>query len=138
MACQAGHKQYLTFNGLNLTASLASDVKMPGSRGVNDASTIGNNWSDSLEGQANATLTVSGVWDDGTATTSLDAVLFNNLNAGGTKLWEFMPSGSASAKPLYKGNGFVTAYEVGGAVGAKVGFSASIQVAGSVQRSIAA
>lgn len=134
----AAHKQYLQFNGLVLTTDLASEVRMPEARDSIDASTIGNNWKAALEGQAGATLTVSGLWDDGTATTALDAVLHSNINAGGTKLWEFMPSGSASSKPLYKGNGFVTAYEVGGAVGDKVGFSATIQVSGSVQRSISA
>ena len=134
MAFSRGLAQYMQFNGLVLTSSLASDVKLNTSSGEIDMSTIGNNWKAFEQGQAEATIAVSGVWDAGTATTGLDAVLFANTNAGGTKLWEYIGEGSAVNRILYKGNGFLTGYEVGGAVGDRVGFSASLRVSGSVTR----
>ncbi len=130
-----GHKQYFTFNLLNMTSGLASEVKLAGSGGEQDVSVIGSDWKAFLQGQAEATLTVSGVWDSGTATTNLDSVLYANLNGGGTKLYEYAPAGSASNKILYKGNGFLTAYEIGAALSDKVGFSATIRVADTPARS---
>lgn len=135
MAFVEGKDQYFTFNLLNLTNSLASEVRMPMAGGESDASTIGNNWQAFLQAQANAQFNVSGVWDSGTAATSLDTVLYGNLNGGGTKLYEYMPAGSASNNILYKGNGFVTAYEIGAPVNDKVGFSLTIRVADTPTRS---
>ena len=138
MAYQRAFKQYLQFNGLNLTSGLASEVKLNMNGEEIDVTVIGNNWKAYDQGQAEATLSASGVWDDGTAVTSLDAVMFGNLNQGGTKLWEYMPGGSVSNGLLYKGNGFVTSHEAGGAVGAKVGFASALRVAGSVTKTTAA
>lgn len=137
MGFRVGKEQYLVFNGLNLTSSLASEVQAAMGNQEIDVSTIGNDWQAFRQGQGNMSLSVSGVWDDGTAATNLDAVLFANTNGGGTKLYEFMPAGSASARPLYKSNGFLTAYEVGGGVADKVGFSVTIRVADTPVRSIA-
>lgn len=134
MAFSPGFKQYFTFNLLNLTNSLASEVRMTMGNEEIDETTIGNNWKAFEQGQADATIAVSGVWDSGTAATSLDTVMFGNMNAGGSKLWEYCPAGSASNAIKLSGNGFLTSYEVGGAVGDKVGFSAAIRVAGSVTR----
>ena len=133
-----GKDQYMTFNLINLTASLASEVRLTMGAGELDESTIGNNWQAFDQGQANANVAVSGVMDDGTAATSLDTVMFANINAGGTKLWEYCPAGSASNRIKYNGNGFLTSYEVGAPVSDKVGFSAAIRVAGSVTRSTVA
>ena len=138
MAFHPGKDQYFTFNGLNLTNSLASEVKLSGSGDEFDASTIGGDWKRFLQGQSELNISATGLWDDGTAAGSLDAVLFANLNGGGTKLWEYMPAGSASGRILYKGNGFVKAYEIGAPVGDKVGFSVSIRAADTPARSIAA
>ncbi len=130
-----GLSQYLTFNAFLLTNSLAADIKFQGKADEIDVSTIGNNWKAFLQGQVDATIAVSGVWDSGTAAAgNLDTTLMNNLNAGGTKLWEYLPAGSASGNIKYQGNGFLTAYEVGGAVKDRVGFSASIRNAGSVTK----
>lgn len=138
MAFVEGKDQYCTFNLLNLTNSFASEVKLGMAGGESDVSTIGNNWQAFLQAQANAQLTVSGVWDSGTAATALDTVLYTNLNGGGTKLWEYVPAGSASNAIIYKGNGFVTAYEVGAAVADKVGFSLTIRVADTPTRTTVA
>ena len=135
MAFAVGKNQYLTFNLLNLTASLASEVKLTTTSGEIDESTIGNNWKAFDQGLAEGNVSVSGVWDDGTAATSLDTVMFGNINAGGTKLFEYCPAGSATNKIKYAGNGFLTSYERGGAVADKVGFSAAMRVAGSITKS---
>jgi hypothetical protein len=131
----AGKNQYLTFNLLNLTNSLASEVKATFNGQEIDVSTIGQSWQDYLQGQSGLSLSVSGVFDSGTATTNLDSVMYANMNGGGTKLYEYCPAGSASNAILYKGNGFLSAYEVGGAVGDKVGFSATIRCSGTPVRS---
>lgn len=138
MGFHVGNDQYLTFNLVNLTSSLASEVKWSQAGKEAEVSTIGNTYQAFLQGQTGISVTVSGVWDDGTAANSLDALLQTNMNGGGTKLVEWMPGGSATAKPLYKANGFVTAYEMGGGVSDKVGFSATIRIAGSPIRSITA
>ena len=138
MAFSEGKDQYFVFNGLRLTNSLASEVRMPLAGGESDVSTIGNDWQAFLQAQANAQFNINGVWDDGTAATSLDSVLYANINGGGTKLYEYMPAGSASNKILYKGNGFVTAYEIGASVGDKVGFSLTIRVSDTPARSTVA
>lgn len=138
MAQTMGHKQNFVFNGLNLTSALASDVKLTIGAEEIDVSTIGSNWKGFDQGQADASFAVSGVWDNGTAVTALDKVAFANINAGGTKLFEYEPGGSVQNYPKFTGNGFLTAYEVGGAVGDKVGFSVNIRVAGSVTQGVVA
>lgn len=134
MAFIPGKSQYFTFNLLNLTNSLASEVRASMGNEEIDVSTIGNDWKAFRQGQGDLSFSVNGVWDDGTAATSLDTVLYANQNGGGTKLYEFCPAGSASNKIIYKGNGFLTGYEVGGAVGDKVGFSATIRAADTPTR----
>ena len=138
MAFRVGGSAYFVFNQLNLTNSLATEVRDAMTGDAIDVSTIGNNFKAYLQGQSGVQLTVSGVWDNGTAVTNLDAVLFNNLNGGGTKLWEYMPGGSASGVPLYKGNGIVTSYEISSPLGDKVGFSCTIMGSDAPVRSIAA
>lgn len=130
-AFRVGQEQYLQFNGLVLTSNLASEVKMTISGKEVDVSTIGTFWQDVRQGQAKLTLNVNGVWDDGTAATSLTTVAFNNLNNGGTKLWEFAPAGSASGRPLIRGNGVINSFDVGGAVSDKVAFTMVIGNAGT-------
>ncbi len=138
MAFIAGKNSYFTFSGLLLTNSLASEVGLSGSADELDNSTIGNNWKAFDQGQAEATMAISGVWDDGTATTALDAVLFAALNGGGTKLYEYMPAGSATSKPKYAGNALCTAYEISSPVGDHVGFTLNLRAAGSPTRTISA
>ena len=134
MAFVTAREQYFTFNLLNLTNSLASEVRMAMAGQAIDVTTIGNSWQQMRQGQAAITFTVSGVWDSGTAATSLDTVLYTNMNGGGTKLYEYVPAGSASNAIIYKGNGVLTGYEVGGAVGDKVGFSLTLVTADNPSR----
>lgn len=135
MSFALGKSQYFTFKLLNLTNSLASEVKLTTTAGEVDQSTIGNNWKAFDQALAEANIAVSGVWDDGTAATSLDTVMHNAINAGGTGLFEYCPAGSATNRIKYNGNAFCTSYERGGAVADKVGFSAALRVAGSITRS---
>ena len=131
MAFVRGTSQYFVFNAVDLTASLASEVKLGNAGGESDASTIGNNWQRFLQAQAGGQFSVSGVWDSGTAATGLDSTLFAALNGGGPRQYQYAPAGSASPSDgvnSYWGHGIVTAFEVGGAVGDKVPFSATIRL----------
>ena len=140
MAFKAGKNAYLTVNALKMTNDLASEITFPMGSDEMDASTIGGNWKAFLQGQTEATMSVTGVWDDGTAATNLDAVCFALLT-GGTKLYEYMPGGSpvgtVAYQPLYKGNCFATGYEIGAPVAGRVGFSLSLRNSGTITRSIA-
>ena len=138
MAFIVGKDQYLVFNGLNLTNSLAAEVKMNVGGQEVDVSTIGNAWQHFRQGQASLSITASGVWDSGTAATSLDTVMFANINNGGTKLTEYVPGGSASNAVLYRANGFLTSYEVGAPVNGKVGWAATIRIADTPPRTTVA
>lgn len=129
-----GKDQYLAFAGMVVTDGAAADIKATFGTKEIDLSVIGSNWEAYDQGQANLSLAVSGVWDAGTATTALDAVMQGNINAGGTQLFAYMPQGSAATRIKYAGNGFLSAYEVGGAVADKVGFSCTLRAAGSVTR----
>ncbi len=134
----AGKDAYMTFSTLLLTGTAAAEVSMDIKAGELDAPTLGMNWKDFIQGQSEATFDVSGVWDAGTAATRLDAVLFGASNAGGTKLTEFCPQGSATNQIKYQCNGFATGYKISAPVAGVVGFTLPIRAAGSVTRSILA
>ena len=140
MARVAGYKSYFTFAGIALTGvgKYASEVGLNMSADELEASVIGDNWKEFLQGQAEAVLPVSGVWDDGTAATDLDTVMFAAQNAGGTKLYEYCPAGSASNKPKYAGNAFLTGYEISSPVGGIVGITLALRAAGSPVRTMLA
>ncbi len=134
----AGKDAYMTFSLLNLTGTAAAEVSMKVKNDSFGAPTIGLNWKDALQGQAEATFDVSGVWDAGTAAAALDATLFAASNAGGTKLTEFIPQGSATTRIKYTCNSFTTGYDISAPVAGVVGFTCALQVAGSVTRSVVA
>ena len=127
---------YMTIDGLKLTDSYAREIGMTVSAEEIDASTLGDQWKQFLQGQAEGGFTVSGIWSEGTAAAELDAKLYALVNAGGTKLFEYLPGGSTNNKRKYSGNAFATSYEVSGAVGAIVGFSLGLKAAGSITQTI--
>ena len=132
----AGHTGYCTVGGLLLSGTVASEFALHLSADELEASTIGQNWKEFMQGQAEATLDASGVWDSGTAALRLDAILFGMVNAGGTKLYEFLPAGSTTNQTKYTGNCLCTGYEITNPVGGVVGFTAAFRGAGSVTRSL--
>jgi len=136
MPIVAGKDGYFAVAGLLLTGTVASEVALHLSNDELEATVIGQNWKAFLQGQAEATLDASGVWDSGTAALALDAILFGMTNAGGTKPWELIPAGSAQNNTKYAGTCFCTGYEITNSVGGVVGFTASFRNAGSVARSL--
>ena len=133
---KAGHKGYFDINSYALTGTAAKEVALHLGSGELDASTIGQNWKEFMQGQAEATIDASGVWDAGTAATALDALLWAMINAGGTKLFEFVPGGSVNNETKYTGNCICTKYDVSDPLAGVVGFSGAFRVAGSVTRSL--
>ncbi len=130
-----GVNSYMTINALNLTNSAASDISMKIGNDEAEAAMIGDNWKQYAQGQAEATFDASGVWDAGTAAAALDAILFGMSNAGGTKLFEFCPQGSASNRVKYTGNALSTGYQISAPVKGIVGFTLGLRSSGSVTRS---
>ncbi|MFH1602533.1 MAG: hypothetical protein ABIH03_01335 [Pseudomonadota bacterium] len=133
----AGKDSYATFSGLNIGSALANEVRMAMSGREIEISVMGLSWAQYIQGLSDLTLDISGVWDAGTAATALDAVLWAAINGGGTKLWEYMPQGSATNRTVYKGNALATGYEVSSPVGDMVGFSLSLRGSDTPTRSIA-
>lgn len=133
-----GRNSYVTFRGLNIGSALANEAGLAISGEELDTRVFGSDWKAYDQGQSDAVLSVKGVWDAGTATTSLDAVLFAAINGGGTSLWEFMPQGSSSGRILYKGNGIPTSYNVSAPVAGIVGFDLTVRCSDTLVRSIAA
>lgn len=132
----AGKDSYATFGGLLLTGTVSSQIALKLKGSELDAATIGQNWKEFRQGQSEATLDASGIWDAGTATTQLDNVLFGAINNGGTKLTEFLPQGSATNQIKYTFNGFPTGYDMTSPVAGVVGFTLGLRASGSVTRSI--
>lgn len=133
----AGHKAYFTFKALNLTDGYAADIGSSIGVGEDDASAIGADWKKFVQGQAEVTFSISGPWSAGTAAAELDGILWAAANGGGTGLWEWMPKGSASGNILYKGNGFLTGYDISSAIGDVVGFTLGIRGSDTPARTMA-
>ena len=131
---KAGHKGYFDISGYALTGTAAKEVALHLGSGELDASTIGQNWKEFMQGQTEATIDVSGVWDSGAAAEAMDARLKAMINAGGTAGFVFMPGGNASGEWRYNGNCICTKYDVSDPLAGVVGFSVAFRVAGSVSR----
>lgn len=139
MAQHTGKQQIFRFNSLDLTNSIASEITWSTSADEIDASTINSAGTKSyLQGPYESTFDVSGVWDDSTASVAaVNATLYNNITnasgtAGGGRVFDYWPGGSAAAKPHYYGSAFLTSFEISGAVDGMVGFSMTLRTSGSV------
>lgn len=134
----AGKDSYATFDGLNIGSAIANEVRMAMAGREIEIAVMGLSWAQYIQGLSDLTLNISGVWDAGTAATALDAKGWGAINGGGTKLWEYMPQGSATNRIVYKGNGFATGWEVSSPVGDMVGFTLALRGSDTPTRSIAA
>lgn len=135
---KAGKDAYMTVNLFKITGSVASEIALNINAAELESAVIGTNWKDYMQGQVDATIDASGTWDAGTAATALDGILYGMVNAGGTKMFEFVPGGSVANETKYGGNCLCNKYAISAPVGGVVGFSASFRNSGSITRSVVA
>lgn len=100
-----------------------------------EVTTFGDDAKEYITGLSDATISLSGKFDSGTAS-AIDPVLTGILGSASTVSWAYrVNSASTSAtNPEYQGEGILTSYEVSGTVGDAVTFSAEIQCTGAITR----
>lgn len=103
-----------------------------------ETTTFGNDAKTYITGLTDATVSVSGKFDAGTAS-AVDPVLSGILGSASTVSWVYRANSAStsSTNPEYQGEGIVTSYEVSSAVGDAVTFSAEIQCTGAITRAVA-
>lgn len=103
-----------------------------------ETTTFGDNAKEYIIGLTDATLSVSGKFDAAGAST-VDAVLAGILGQEASVSFEYIPGGGTvgSNNPAYRGECYLTSYEVSGSVGDVSTFSASIQCTGAITRAVA-
>lgn len=129
MAQTHGKNAHFTVNSVDLSAYL-TEAGMSRSGDVAESSTMGDTAKEYLEGLEDATLNISGVWDN-TASTGPDAVL-SGLFGGGSVAFEYGPEGGTTGDVKHSGSCICTGYEVTAPIGDVVAFTASFQVTGGV------
>ena len=103
-----------------------------------EVTTFGDDAKEYITGLTDATISLSGKFDSGTAS-AIDPILSGVLGSASTVSWAYrVNSASTSAtNPEYQGEGILTSYEVSGTVGDAVTFSAEIQCTGAITRATA-
>jgi hypothetical protein len=128
MAKVHGKDSFFELNSVELSAFL-TEISVSRSGDVAEASTMGDSAKEYMPGLKDATISISGRWDD-TASTGPDAVLSAAL---GTEVaFEYGPEGDDSGDIKHSGNCIVTAYNVSSSIGDVVAFTAEMQVTGAV------
>lgn len=91
-----------------------------------------------ITGLSDATISVSGKFDAGSAS-AVDPVLSGILGSASTVSWAYRANSAStsSTNPEYQGEGIVTSYEITGSVGDAVTFSAEVQCTGTITRATA-
>jgi hypothetical protein len=121
----------------DLSTHLVS-VDFPESVDSADSTTAGDGAHEFLAGLTNATISLSGIWDDGVAPAP-DVVLaglkgVSPAGLTGAGGWIFGPSGSTSGRVKYSGAGMVTAFGVSSGISDAVKFTATVQCSGAITR----
>jgi hypothetical protein len=94
-----------------------------------ETTTFGDASKDYIVGLRDATISIGGKWD-----AVLDAVLAPILGQAASVSFQYGPAGSTVTNVRYTGECYCTSYQVTGAVGDVVTFSAEFQVTGNVTR----
>jgi hypothetical protein len=97
-----------------------------------ETTTFGDTSKDYIVGLRDATISIAGKWDGAVGT--VDPTLAGILGLAASQTFEYGPSGSTVGNVRYTGECFCTSYQITGAVGDVVTFSAEFQVTGNVTR----
>jgi hypothetical protein len=131
VAFHHGKDSYFLLDGQNLSQYVTS-VDFNESGDVAESTTLGKDAKTYIQGQTDATISITGNWDE-TASTGPDAVLNGVLGAGLVD-FEYGPMGDVNGAVLYTGSCILTSYGKSSPVGDIVSFSAEGQVSGVVTR----
>ena len=124
-----GKTSYFSYNGVDLSP-FCDNVDFPQVVETAETTTFGDTSKDYIVGLRDATISISGKWDG--AASAIDVTVGGDLGTGTARAFVYGPSGNVS--PKYSGNCFCTSYQITGAVGDVVTFSAEFQVTGNVTR----
>lgn len=106
-----------------------TDVSFPRSIDTAESSSFGDSAKQYVVGLSDATISVSGNFD-----ATIDGYLAGTVGQAATLSFEYGPEGSTSGYVKFSGECILTSYEVSGAIGDVVTYSAEYQVTGSVTR----
>ena len=105
------------------------DVDFPQPVETSETTTFGNTSKTFITGVKSSTISISGNFDP-----VADGYLSGILGMANTASFEYGPQGSTVGNIKYTGECICTAYNVKGAIGGAVKFTASFQVSGAVTR----
>jgi predicted secreted protein len=116
---------------VNISDTL-NEISMPREIETAETTAFGQNDKTYITGLADATISLSGMFDATTDTIISGNIA--NLKSGSVSSvsFEYGPAGSASAQPKFTGEALITSYEVSSPVGDVVTYSLELQVTGGV------
>ena len=114
----------------NLTTYI-TDIDETLTQDVAETTTKGQTAKTYVQGHTDATISISGRWDN-TATTGPDVVLRGLIGDVGTVSFEFGPEGNSTGDIKYSGECICTSYAISSPLADVVGFTADFQVTGTV------
>ena len=119
-------------------SSFCEEVSLSRDIETAETTTFGNDAKTYITGLTDATISVSGKFDAGSAS-AVDPVLSGVLGSASTVSWVYRANSAStsSTNPEYQGEGIVTSYEITGSVGDAVTFSAEVQCTGAITRAVA-
>lgn len=110
-------------------SAYCDSVDFPQAVETAETTTFGDSSKDYIVGLKDSTISFSGKWDS-----VLDGILAPILGQAASVSFQYGPAGSTVTNVKYTGECFLTSYQVTGAVGDVVTFSAEAQVTGAVTR----
>lgn len=110
-------------------SAYCDSVDFPQTVETAETTTFGDSSKDYIVGLKDSTISIGGKWDS-----VLDGVLAPILGQAATVSFQYGPAGTTLTNVKYTGECFCTSYQVTGAVGDVVTFSAEFQVTGAVTR----
>ena len=117
----------------DLSAYITEVRRLPGARALNEITALGDSGAKYVAGLEDVAITLSGMFDN-TSTSGPDAVLGPLRTHSAAVDFEYGPQGASSGNVKYSGTCWVTSYALRSRVGDLVGWSAALQVNGTVTR----
>lgn len=121
-----------TAASLVVISDTLNEITLPREIETAETTAFGNNDKTYITGLADATISLSGMFD-ATVDTMINGNIANLKSGSVASLsFEYGPSGSAVSSPKFTGEALITSYEIGSPVGDVVTYSLELQVTGGV------
>lgn len=121
-----------TAASLVVISDTLNEITLPREIETAETTAFGNNDKTYITGLADATISLSGMFD-ATVDTMINGNIANLKSGSVASLsFEYGPSGSAATSPKFTGEALITSYEIGSPVGDVVTYSLELQVTGGV------